>query len=89
MKWKIMTKQETGGCEIAFVDAGDEINRVVEISCRKNNYKVRLYKNDGLLTSQAPKTFKTLAAAKRSGEKWVRGQVDLLMKDLTRFLESK
>ena len=78
-----MTKQETGGSEIAYLYGGEVFDRTVEISCKKNNYRISYYKET--LFGKESKPFKTLPAAKKCAEKWFNNQIDLMMKALKKL----
>lgn len=84
MKWKIMSKQETGGCEFAYIETG-ELNRTIEIMCKKNSYTINFYRYDLISRNDKQRTFKTLAAAKKYGEKWLRTEIKKIMRDLKKI----
>jgi hypothetical protein len=85
MKWQTMTKEQSGEVEIIYLDTEPAINLIVEISCKKKGYEVSCHKHDNLVGKYI--TFKTLPAAKRHGEKWVKIQLGILTKDIKKVLE--
>jgi len=84
MNWQVIKKSETGSCEISYLDLdGGEFKWIVEINCRKNNYKVRCFKNETLDSLAQKKVFRTLKKAQSYGEKWIEKQAISAAKSIT------